>query len=62
MPISQSILEQIEKSDVDDNQKTLMKVLLEIEDSGLYQYKSTYRKLIKEFAEKKETDDHGNTD
>ena len=62
MPISQIILNKIMTSDVDDKQKELMRQILDVEDAGIYQYKSEYKKLLKNYIANEENGDNGHSD
>ena len=62
MPISQIILNKIVSSNVDDKQKDLMRQLLDIEDAGIYQYKSEYKKLLKSYIANEDHRENGHSD
>ena len=50
MPISEKIICRINETKATKEEKSLMKKLLEIEDSGAYRFEAAYEKLIKEYV------------
>ena len=54
MPISNKILIEIEKLDAKEQEKRLLRTILELEDGGLRNYTAPYEKEIKSFLENEE--------
>ena len=54
MPISEKIIEQVSSSDISENEKSLILVLLKVEDDGIFRFNSEYEKLINSYLENQE--------
>lgn len=52
MPISEKIVEEINRLDATEAEKQLMLEILEVEDLGIYQYTNAYEQKIREYVKK----------
>lgn len=52
MPISEKIIEEINRLNATEAEKQLMLEILEVEDLGIYQYTNVYEQKIREYVKK----------
>ncbi len=51
MPISEKILNQVNECDAKEEEKELMRQILQIEDKGSFRYQSDYEAIIKKYLD-----------
>lgn len=54
MPISKKIIDKVDALEITDQERTLMKEILAIEDKGSFRFETVYEKAIKKYIIKVE--------
>jgi len=59
MPISQKIIDQVNRAKATPAEKKMMIELLSIEDRGVFRFEAAYDKVIRDFIAEKESKEAG---